>query len=60
MERSSGLNLIKVWSCEADQGDVIGLDQGEVLGEDLGDDEGCVSSDVVLGGRTLPSLTASD
>ena len=56
MERSSGLNLIKVWSCEADQGEVIGED----LGEDLGDDEGGVSSDVVVGGRTLPSLTASD
>ena len=59
MERSSGLNLIRVWSCEADHGDV---DEGELLETDQGEDdvEGVVSSDADVGGRTHPSLTASD
>ena len=58
MERSSGLNLISVWSCEADQGAV---GEGDLLEAVQGeDDEGGVSSDVGVGGRTHPSLTASD
>ena len=59
MERSSGLNLIMVWSCEDDHGAV---DDEELLEADQGENdvEGVVSSDADVGGRTLPSLTASD